>query len=364
MNAPLIRIPARQTGFSLVELMVAMVLGLVLTGGVINIYISSKQTYRMQDNQSRLQENGRFALQYLTKDLRMAGYTGCNNMDNIPITNIANPTPGPAPVFNFGTVVQGYDAGAGAWPASFPTQPTNLAPNTSGIMVRYAAASGVCVDQPLPLPTATIHVTSNPYGWTADTVLFITDCSRADIFRANSISNAGTGVNINHSTAANSTNALSKSYGTDAQVMAFNSSMYYIGSMAGGTNTACPCALFRQKFSTAPAEQLVDNVQNMQITYGVVTSYGPNTIQYLPACPTNSPACVSVPPTLIQPIPLTPPNWANVVSARVNLLVTTPDNNLVDTPQSYFFNGVKTTAADRRLYSSFSDTITFRNRTP
>ncbi len=344
MNAPPLRTSARQKGFSLVELMVAMVLGLILTGGVISIYISSKQTYRMQDNQSRLQEDGRFALQYLTKDLRMAGYMGCNNLGTITPNIIANPTPGPAPVFDPGTVIEGYDSGT--WPASFPTQPTNLVPNTSVIMVRYASASGVFVAQPLPLPAAVILVNANPYGWTADTVLFITDCSSADIFRASGVANAGAVavVAIAHAADANTTPALSKAYGTDAQIMAFNAYMYYIGSIAGGSSNACPCALYRQAYSTAPAEQLVDNIQNMQITYGVPTTSSPYPVQYVPASAS--------------------PNWASVVSVRVNLLVTTPDDNLVDTPQSYLFNGTTTTAADRRLYSSFSDTVTLRNRAP
>ena len=53
-----------QRGLTLVELMVAMLLGVFLIGGVMQIFISSKQTYRMQENLSRLQENGRFALDF------------------------------------------------------------------------------------------------------------------------------------------------------------------------------------------------------------------------------------------------------------------------------------------------------------
>jgi type IV pilus assembly protein PilW len=44
---------------------------------VIQIFIGSKQTYRMQQNLSRLQENGRFAMSFLAKDIRMAGYWSC-----------------------------------------------------------------------------------------------------------------------------------------------------------------------------------------------------------------------------------------------------------------------------------------------
>tara|TARA_Y100001934_G_C12371255_1_gene786448 strand:+ start:1549 stop:2307 length:759 start_codon:yes stop_codon:yes gene_type:complete len=63
-----------QLGFSLVELMIAMVLGLLLLAGVVNVQISSKETFQTSDDLSRVQENGRFALDILASDIRMAGY--------------------------------------------------------------------------------------------------------------------------------------------------------------------------------------------------------------------------------------------------------------------------------------------------
>jgi type IV pilus assembly protein PilW len=66
-----------QTGLSLIEIMIALLIGAFLIGGVLQIFIDSKQTYRMQQNLSRLQENGRFAMDFLAQDIRMAGYWGC-----------------------------------------------------------------------------------------------------------------------------------------------------------------------------------------------------------------------------------------------------------------------------------------------
>jgi len=66
-----------QTGMTLIEIMIALLIGAFLLGGVLQIFIGSKQTYRMQENLSRLQENGRFALDFLAKDIRMAGYREC-----------------------------------------------------------------------------------------------------------------------------------------------------------------------------------------------------------------------------------------------------------------------------------------------
>ena len=66
-----------QTGISLIEIMIALLIGTFLLGGVLQIFIGSKQTYRMQENLSRLQENGRLALDLIGRDIRMTGYWGC-----------------------------------------------------------------------------------------------------------------------------------------------------------------------------------------------------------------------------------------------------------------------------------------------
>lgn len=63
-----------QAGFSLIELMVALVLGLVLMGAVVNSFLSSSQTYRVQEALSRSQESARFALEIIGQELRMAGF--------------------------------------------------------------------------------------------------------------------------------------------------------------------------------------------------------------------------------------------------------------------------------------------------
>jgi len=69
----------KQIGFSLVELMVAMVLGLFLTGVVVSIFFSNTRTYATINVASLMQENGRFAVNEVASSLRRAGYLGGNN---------------------------------------------------------------------------------------------------------------------------------------------------------------------------------------------------------------------------------------------------------------------------------------------
>lgn len=71
MNAP-----RSQTGLSLVELMVTMVLGLVLLLGLTQIFLASQQGYRVQQSNSRLQDSSRYAMDYLTRTLRLADFWG------------------------------------------------------------------------------------------------------------------------------------------------------------------------------------------------------------------------------------------------------------------------------------------------
>jgi Tfp pilus assembly protein PilW len=63
-----------QAGLSIIELMVALVLGLLLMTGVLQVFLASKQTFATNEAISRLQENGRFGLDFIARSARMAGY--------------------------------------------------------------------------------------------------------------------------------------------------------------------------------------------------------------------------------------------------------------------------------------------------
>ncbi|GAB6067344.1 hypothetical protein JCM13664_06620 [Methylothermus subterraneus] len=65
----------------MVEILVALVIGLVLIAGVIQIYAANQQTYRVAEASSRIQENARFAMELLGRQLRMAGYRNNASQD-------------------------------------------------------------------------------------------------------------------------------------------------------------------------------------------------------------------------------------------------------------------------------------------
>ncbi|WP_455207979.1 PilW family protein, partial [Kaarinaea lacus] len=84
----------RQCGITVVEILVGLALSLIILAGVMHIFINNKQTFRVQEAFARLQENGRFATQFITKDLRMAGYVGCGGKISNPV-NMADLYPPP-----------------------------------------------------------------------------------------------------------------------------------------------------------------------------------------------------------------------------------------------------------------------------
>lgn len=65
-------------GYSLIEMMVALVFGLLIMGGVLQIYMASKSSYRVQESLGRIQENARFAIEQISRDIRLVGFGGNN----------------------------------------------------------------------------------------------------------------------------------------------------------------------------------------------------------------------------------------------------------------------------------------------
>lgn len=82
------RRPGRLRGLSLIEMMVAMVLGLFLIGGVLSVFVSTRQANRSTDGLSRLQENARVAFEMMARELRAAGGAACGSSNRV--ANVVN----------------------------------------------------------------------------------------------------------------------------------------------------------------------------------------------------------------------------------------------------------------------------------
>jgi len=168
--APMNRSPytsdaARSRGFTLLEIMVALTLGMLLSIGILSLFGSTSRTNRLQNGLARLQENGRFATGKLESDLRMTSAQYCSNMAGagtkgvtpvIPVRaplitaeSLAIPDPGPGAGDTSLAVFNSLDA------ASYPT--AAVATGTYALSPRYfvqgysCEVAGTC--QPAGLPT-------------------------------------------------------------------------------------------------------------------------------------------------------------------------------------------------------------------
>jgi len=327
----------KQYGFSLVEVMVAMVLSLILLAGVLQIYASSRQSYRMQEALSRVQENGRFAMEFLSRDIRMGDFWGCADFDNL--SNNLNPAGGPTY----------QDFGAGG---VLGTDNTGLnGSDTITLSGAYATGMEVLPNGAAgygPQQSSDLTVDVNNQLNQCDVVV-VADCTSADVFQINNANPNGTGQLVHNTgvtcapgnynplpcTGGNA-HCLSKVYGGDASIYRVQQLVYNLGM--GAQNQP---ALFVTRNFGAPRE-LVDGIADMQFEYGEDTDNDKIANYYVPR------ASVA--------------DMNNVVSVRIWLLSRSYEDNLTPAPQTYQWENGPVTAADNRVYQVFTSTVTLRNR--
>lgn len=79
----------QQQGLTVVELLVALALGVVLVGGITQVYLENKRNYVQDEAMARLQENGRFAINLFKRELKMAGFFGIGtNFNNVVVPEV------------------------------------------------------------------------------------------------------------------------------------------------------------------------------------------------------------------------------------------------------------------------------------
>lgn len=357
--------PRLQSGLSLIELMIAMALGLILTLGVVQIFLGSSQTYRLEDSLGKVQENIRFSLGTLQYDARMAGHFGCligepfNQLDQTDAAYdpIVYENPGVIGWEATGTglgddfTITTLTAAGTAWSnGSGDGIPTDIQgqiiPGTDFMVVSGGRRADVSLNGN-PGGAANTLVTDANTGLDAGTILAVvaSDCSGADLFQktnngnANNLAKGGTQAPGNISPTGQGFNG---TYDDESDVYIFSSTAYFIGEGASGEP-----ALFRERLdpgSTAGAVELAEGVENMQILYGVAGGADRSADTYVTAANVT--------------------NWDQVVSVRMALLFRTGDT-ITDVAEARNFNLVGTeitTQSDRRARVVGLSTVGIRNR--
>ncbi len=359
MNAPA-RAARRQDGLTLVEIMVALVIGLMLVVGTLQIFSANQQTYRLTDAAGRLQEDARFVMETLINDVRAAAFQGCVTGSKVPNV-VAGDVP---PIDLIDTAIQPYhyDSG-GNWqpaaPAGWARVGRTPVPGTDVIVIQRGGDNLVPLAGDMAGTSSDIVLATDPELEVGELVL-IADCDRANIFRASAGSG---GTTLKHATDSgqNTSAALSKAYNTTSstEVMRFLHRAYFV-SDTGRTTDAGDRLISLYQFTVPRTgtwsdglEELVEGVEHLRLLYGQQISNAGD-FRYVPA--TDG---------ALDP--------GQIISVQLGALLVSPDRVLdADLPAAFSLldlvfapNGETADinfANDRRLRRPVTTTVAIRNR--
>lgn len=365
--APTLPLRSAGRGFTLVELMIALTLGLLIVAGVTSLFIGMRASYSFQEGLSRVQENGRFAVQTLSHELRMSGFAGCTNN----ITNWLNPTgtgytesvfgdravtgwesvgTAPGDSYTIGTAANWLSSSGEALPPEINNPKTGsdvLVVNTSELL------DVVLQGNPSP-PANTLTAaddTDIPKGAVVTAVT--ASCAGGDMFMKTSDGNS---VSLPKATATgadpgnlNPSGGFSQDHDDNSLLYRHLSTAYFIRD-----NPATPPepALYRlrldeaRRTGTPNPEELVSGIENMQVLFGEDTDGDRTADTYLAADSVT--------------------NWNRTVSARIALLLR--NDSFVQTESDLRAYDVAytdvTPVEDGRVRQVMTLTVALRNRLP
>lgn len=367
--------PARRrsaAGFTLVELMIAITIGLILTAAVITLFLGQRATYGFQESLSRVQENGRFAIQLMSTDLRHAGFFGCVRREQIE--SQLNPTtdplfgllfgPGAPPVIGWEHTNTGpnnhYQLGTpGNWAStsgidmpSLGSQNGPLVPGSDVVVITRAQPIDAAVSD-FQTSGANFHL-DGPSGLPGRSIVVAVtgDCRGGDMWQKQNASNAGvisrgSGGNPGNVSPSGNPFEYLDHYDSNSQILSFVANAYYIAEQGSYSDEP---ALFRANLTPpvngTDAQPVVEGVESMQVLYGIDTSEDRTANSYVTASEV--------------------PDWGRVVSVRISLLVRSPERSQTFSTLHDFNVGYTriTPTEAGRVRQVYSTTVGIRNRLP
>ena len=367
-----------QKGLSLVELMISLAIGSLITVGIAQLFSANTDTYGIMMGQSRMQESARFALDFISRDVQKAGYRGCFSNNEQFYWTILDPEDLPYE-FDLRFGIQGYDGvGGGVWAPNLNDIPDDtegfvantgidkdaILDGTDVLTLRNIVPQDVEVRLAVDMPTSRedIEIIApadgvSGLGFSQWDLAVIHDCEKATIFH---VTNIDTGTNapnylIMHSLDPTDawrnsflTLAIKNSFESDASVSGIETQTYFIAPGAGQNNNGdTPLSLWRKSNTTVPIE-LVEGIEDLQIRYGVSTNGDLTPNQYLLA---NEVV-----------------DWKNVTTVRITVVANTVDDvgGLMSPThtcavQTCYTGEDPVTGIDGLMRRSFTQTIQLRN---
>ncbi|XOV82163.1 MAG: PilW family protein [bacterium] len=305
---------ARQTGFSILELLISLLLGLVVIAGIVQLFVGNSRTYEIVTAQSRLQENARYSFDFISQAARDAGYFGCAPEDDFIINGLVG-TWNNIPEYDLSRPLDGFDTnGDGTYsPTDLLTLPrtegaTNLNVHIAGNGIDGTSldpASDIVifrsVEQPVARLNAVLQSDADPEVFTpggepefeVDDVVVISDCEQAAMFKVTGVAVAGDVTTLSRTDGAgffdNTTtvttlggdtlpaanppplSVLGRAYGGASTVGRVQTTIFYVAQSAIDTDSGVINALWRKVGREGPVE-LVQGVDAMEVFYGIDTT--------------------------------------------------------------------------------------------
>ncbi|MCK0165002.1 PilW family protein [Marinobacter sp. S6332] len=356
-------IPSKMAGLSLIELMIAMLLGIILTLGATQVYLGTSQSYRLTDAIAHGQENIRFVSSMMQRDVRSAGGLAClqsaGEVDDK--LNLARVVPVGDGVLGWeaaGTgigaaynAVDSVAAGSGDWTegsgaGTFPVEITGEVVKATDVLIVNSV-------QTLPVDVtgstaAQINLGAASGLPEGQVVLAVTDdCSAGELFQ-NTATDGDSSVSIAGGASAPGNAAPASfdlAYGTEARIASYSTVAYYIGVRNDASGNSTP-VLYRQRLDARAEgpQELVAGVESMQILYGLSSGVLKRADSYTTADNVTS--------------------WEDVVSVRVAFVVRSENGANSEKLQRVFnlLGTEVTTLEDRRARLVATSTIGLRNR--
>ena len=344
-----------QQGFSLIELMIGTLIGLILSLAIMEIYLSQSQLYKASNSQALIQSTENAISNLVTPVIRSAGFTGCSTIATA-ISNLNAGGPRPIGIMNTTpTMIMGYNGGtssmtltanptnsgsASDWSPALDATLVGSVEKGSDVLVVLGSAVG---GYPLGLTAVDLDSSSltlqsaEGTNITAGQFAAVSDCAKTAIFQITGV----TGTNISHNAGSgilqNANSEFPVSFQVGSQFVLLQQTAFFVGQGQGGQSALMRATLVGNNWSVQP---IVPGVALMKVQYGI----GTNGIitQYIAANAV--------------------PNWAQVYAVRIGFIIEgQPGSGTSNTTQFTVMDIPVTVPADNRLRHVYEITINLRN---
>lgn len=280
-----VRLRATARGFSLIELMIAMLLGLVVIGGVTSVFLAGQQTYRANEALSDVQDSSRIAYELVARDIRDAGLTACNNDGRV--ANVLK-NQGTDWYANWGNALHGYDGSSTATqvdPAVAATSGTTeglRVAGTDSVQVLSAGGMGLSVAETPSGPAANFKINETTNDLASGDIIMVCDPDHTAIVQitmqnnsnvvlvhntGNTVSPGNCSKGLGYPTTCTAVGN-SYTFNKNSQIAKLTASDWYIGNNPVGGRS-----LYKVSLSTSGGninttkQEMIRDVWDMQITY-------------------------------------------------------------------------------------------------